>query len=246
MKRAAPIRLLLADDHYVVRAGLAAVLQFEPRVTVVAEAEDGAQAVTQFREHRSDVTLMDVRMPVVDGLEALRRIRSEFTDARILMFTTSETEADIQAALAAGATGYLLKNAGQSELVNVVLAVHRGERWLPESLAKRVEQDAKESPLSPRQLEVLDLLAKGLSNKEIAGVLGFTTDGVKGGRARGSSPKVYPLRSCLSASHSLLLRASSMKHRLRTEIMDHHLSLRQGMARLFLDASSRRGRPEFV
>ena len=179
MKRPAPIRLLLADDHYVVRAGLAAVLQFELRVAVVAEAEDGAQAVANFREHRPDVTLMDVRMPVVDGLEALRRIRSEFPEARVLMLTTSETEADIQAALAAGASGYLLKNASPSELVDAVLAVHRGERWLPASLAKRVEQDAKESPLSPRQLEVLELLAKGLSNKEIASVLEFTTDGVK-------------------------------------------------------------------
>ena len=156
-----------------------AVLQFEPRVAVVAEAEDGAQAVAKFREHRPDVTLMDVRMPVLDGLEALRRVRSEFPEARVLMLTTSETEADIQAALAAGAAGYLLKNASPSELVDAVLAVHRGERWLPESLAKRIDQDAKESPLSPRQLEVLELLAKGLSNKEIASVLNFTTDGVK-------------------------------------------------------------------
>ena len=100
-------------------------------------------------------------------------------EARVLMLTTSETEADIQAAMMGGAAGYLLKNANPSELVNAILAVQRGEHWLPESLAKRIDQDAKESPLSPRQIEVLELLAKGLSNKEIASVLEFTTDGVK-------------------------------------------------------------------
>ena len=179
MKPAAPIRLLLADDHLVVRMGLAAVLKFDPRFTIVAEAADGHAAVAAHREHQPDITLMDVRMPKLDGIEAARRIRAESPAARLLMLTTYDAEEDIRRALDAGASGYLLKDSSQDDLITALLAVHRGEPWLPVNLARRLREHTQEAPLSPRQLEVLELLAKGLTNKEIAGVLGFTTDGTK-------------------------------------------------------------------
>jgi len=179
MKPAAPIRLLLADDHLVVRMGLAAVLKFDPRFAIVAEAADGHAAVAAHREHHPDVTLMDVRMPKLDGIEAVRRIRAESPAARLLMLTTYDAEEDIRRALDAGASGYLLKDSSQDDLITALLAVHRGEPWLPADIARRLREHTQEAPLSPRQIEVLELLAKGLTNKEIAGVLGFTIDGTK-------------------------------------------------------------------
>ena len=179
MKPAEPLRLLLADDHPVVRAGLAAVLKFDPRFTIVAEAADGHAALTAHREHQPDITLMDVRMPNLDGIEAARRIRAQSPGARILMLTTYDAEEDIRRAMDAGASGYLLKDSSQDDLITALLAVHRGEKWLPANIARRLREHTRETPLSTRQIEVLELLAKGLSNKEIANVLGFTTDGTK-------------------------------------------------------------------
>ena len=179
MKPVAPIRLLLVDDHLVVRAGLAAVLKFDARFQVIAEASDGVAAVEAHRKHQPDITLLDVRMPVMDGIEAARRIRAESPAARLLMLTTYDAEEDIRLALDAGASGYLLKNSNQDDLIAALHTVHRGERWLPAGLARRLSKHTQETPLSPRQVEVLELLAKGLSNKEIAAVLGFTIDGTK-------------------------------------------------------------------
>lgn len=175
----APIRLLVADDHHVVRAGLAAVLHFEKRVLVVAEAADGEEAVVLHAEHRPDVTLLDVRMPRLDGPAAAARIRAADPAARLLMLSTSEADEDIRRAFEAGASGYILKSASPSELVEAILAVHRGERWVPAIVARLAAEGRAQPTLSARQTEVLELLAKGLSNKEIATVLGFTADGAK-------------------------------------------------------------------
>jgi len=162
-----------------VRLGLAAVLQFDAGIRVVAMAEGGQGAVSLYRKHRPDVVLMDLRMPDLDGVEATRRIRFEFPEARILMLTTYDADEDVRRALDAGASGYLRKTAGQEELVAALRAVHRGERWLPAGLAARLPEIQERPSLSARQLEVLELLGKGFSNKEIAGLLGFSEDGAK-------------------------------------------------------------------
>jgi DNA-binding NarL/FixJ family response regulator len=179
MKAHPPIRILLVDDHYVVRMGLAAVLKFERDLKIVATADDGDQAVKLFRQHQPDITLMDARMPVVDGIQALRQIRAEFTAARIIMLTTYEDEEDVYRALQAGAQGYILKKASQGELVAAIHQVHAGGRSIPAAMAQSFETRAAQADLTPRQVEVLELLAKGMSNKDIARLLGFTEDGAK-------------------------------------------------------------------
>lgn len=174
-----PIRVMLVDDHYVVRMGLVTVLQFDKGIEVAAHAEDGNEAVELFRKHRPDVTLMDVRMPVCDGIEATRAIRGEFPEARILMLTTYDMDEDLHRAISAGAVGYLLKKASQKELLAAIREVHRGGRWLPLDIQERLRERAAMPELTARQMEVLGLLVKGFTNKEIARILGFSEDGAK-------------------------------------------------------------------
>ena len=173
------IRVLVADDHPVVRAGLSAVIAEQSDLELVAEAENGANAVALFRDHRPDVALMDLRMPVMDGVEAIRAITTEFPDARILALTTYEGDADIRRALEAGASGYLLKDMLLTEVLTAVRAVHRGERVIPIAVAARLAEFPERSELTDREAEVLLLVARGLSNKEVARAIGRTDETVK-------------------------------------------------------------------
>jgi DNA-binding NarL/FixJ family response regulator len=175
----ARIRVLVADDHPVVRTGLSAVIVEQSDLELVAQAENGARAVALFREHLPDVVLMDLRMPVMDGVEAIRTITAEFPTARILALTTYEGDADIRRALEAGARGYLLKDMLLTEVIAAVRAVRRGERVIPAAVATRLAEFPERSELTDRELEVLQLVARGLSNKEVARAIGRTDETVK-------------------------------------------------------------------
>ena len=173
------IRVLVADDHPVVRTGLAAVIAQESDLLLVAQAENGERAVALFREHLPDVVLMDLRMPLMDGVEAIRRITKEFPEARILALTTYEGDADIRRALEAGARGYLLKDMLLSDVITAIRAVRRGERVIPAAVAVRLAEFPERSDLTEREVEVLQLVARGLSNKEAAQAIGRMDETVK-------------------------------------------------------------------
>jgi len=174
-----PILVLIADDHPAVRAGLAAVILAEADLRVAGQADTGEQAVALYRECRPDVVLMDLRMPVLDGVAAIRRITAEFPEARVLALTTYQGDADVRRALDAGARGYLLKHMLMSEVVDAIRAVRRGEWVIPPAVAASLARDRERERLTPRELEVLGLMAQGLSNKEIAGAIGRTDETVK-------------------------------------------------------------------
>ncbi len=171
---ATPLRLLLADDHAVMRAGLANMLGVRPEFEVVAQADDGDTALQLHRQHRPDVTLLDVMMPGMTGIECLRAIQDEFPEARILMLTSSHLENDVHQAIGGGASGYVTKNASPAELVNAILAVGRGERAIDPELVHAVDSKLQPPPLTPRELQVLGMLRLGNSNPEIGRELGIT------------------------------------------------------------------------
>jgi DNA-binding NarL/FixJ family response regulator len=173
------IRLMLVDDHSVVRMGLSAVLGLEEDLVVVAEAEDGAQAIQEYRAKRPDVVLMDVRMPGMGGVEALAAIRADWPEARVLMLTTSELDEDVQRALDAGASGYLLKSVTRDELVRAIHQIQAGERCIPQEIQRRMCALANRKQLSGREVEVLDGMRRGLSNRDIAAVLTISEHTVK-------------------------------------------------------------------
>ncbi len=173
------LRILVADDHPVVRAGLAAVITQEPDLQLVGQAEDGERAVALYREHQPDVVLMDLRMPVMDGVEAIRTITREFPTARILALTTYEGDADIRRALDAGSRGYLLKDMLLTDVITAIRAVWRGERVIPLAVATKLAEFPERSDLTERELEVLHFVARGLSNKEVARAIGRTSETVK-------------------------------------------------------------------
>ena len=166
------IKLLVVDDHFFVRMGLTGSLNAEADLCVVAEADNGDQAIKLFRQHRPDVVLMDGRLPDQGGVETLAAIRREFPNARVLMLSVDEGEEDIYRAIQAGAAGYLSKSTPREELLRAVHAVHVGERYLPAALAARLAQRDTDTTLTAREFEVLELVSKGLFNREVAEVLG--------------------------------------------------------------------------
>ncbi len=175
-----PIRLLIVDDHPVVRDGLVAILhQAEPDLVVVGEAGDGREAVARWRELRPSVTIMDLQLPGQSGVEAIAAIRKEDPEARILVLTTFDGDADIQRALEAGARGYLLKSIRRPVLLEAVRAVAAGQRYLPPATSARLVEGLEAERLTARELDVLAFLAQGLRNREIAEELGLAEPTVK-------------------------------------------------------------------
>ncbi len=177
---AAKIRVLVVDDHPLVREGIARQIDLEPDMTLVAEASNGREAIQQFRALRPDVTLMDMQMPEMGGLDALIAIRNEFADARILVLTTYKGDVQIMRALQAGARGYLLKNSLNDELMGAIRAVHAGRKALSAEASVEIAEHATDDPLTPAELRVLRLVAQGKANKEIAAQLSISEETVKG------------------------------------------------------------------
>lgn len=174
-----PIRLMLADDHSIVLMGLKAMLESCPDIEVVATAENGAEALTVHSAQRPDVMLLDLRMPDMPGDEVAAEILRKHPSARIIILTTYDLEADIRRAFDAGVAGYLLKETKLPDLLRAIRAVHEGRTWFPEDIRRSAEASREEPELSSRQVEVLELVARGLSNKEIAGIFGFSENGTK-------------------------------------------------------------------
>lgn len=173
------IRILLADDHPVVRTGLALMIKYEPGMKVVAEACNGKEAVHLFRAHQPDITLMDLRMPELNGVEAIAAIKSEFPEARIVVVTSYDSDEDIYLALRAGAKGYLLKDVTRDQLLNAIRVVHTGNSSISPAVGAKLAERLSNPELSDRETEVVRLMATGKSNQEIAAVLGITEGTVK-------------------------------------------------------------------
>ena len=177
MDKTKPIRVLLAEDHEVVRDGLAAIIDYQADMTVVGHACNGEEAVERFAELQPDITLMDLRMPGMGGAPAIEAIRKKFGDARIIVLTTYDGDENIYRALKAGARGYLLKDSGKDDLLSAIRAVHEGRSYVPPEIATRlVTRTQAGAPLTTREIEVLQLMAEGKSNKEIGAAL-FISEG---------------------------------------------------------------------
>ena len=174
------IRIMTVDDHPVLRQGIAALIADQPDMSLVAEATNGREAIQQFRVHRPDLTLMDLQMPEMNGLDAMIAIRGEFPDARIIVLTTYTGDVQARRALQAGARAYLLKNSLHKELLDTIRAVHAGRKNLSPEVSFELAEHAAEDSLSPLEVRVLHLIAEGNSNKEIAVRLSVTEDSVKG------------------------------------------------------------------
>jgi len=173
------IRLLVADDHVTVLEGLVAIIGRQPDMHVVAAASNGREAVDLWLTNRPDVTLLDLRMPILDGVGAIQEIRRKEFSARVIVLTTFDTDADLSNAIKAGAKGYLLKDAPRDELLNCIRRVHSGETVIPASLVAKLTAGLTAESVTDRELEVLTLLARGKSNKDISTILNISESTVK-------------------------------------------------------------------
>lgn len=179
MKQPEIIRVMVVDDHPVVRFGLAAIASTQPDMTVVAQAGTGREAVELFGLHQPDITLMDLRLPEMSGVEAIETIRKEHPNGAFIVLTTFQGDEDIHRALAAGAQSYLLKGMPHEELIDAIRRVHAGQRYLPKSVLEKLENRPPNSNLSAREMQILKLVVKGFSNRQIAEALGITEGTVK-------------------------------------------------------------------
>jgi DNA-binding NarL/FixJ family response regulator len=173
------IRILTVDDHPILRKGLAALVNAEPDLKLVAEASNGKEAIDAFRSHRPDVTLMDIQMPGLDGIQAIERICSEFPGARIIVLTTYTGDAQVVRALKAGARAYVLKGHVLDELLDTIRAVHAGKKRIPPDVAAELADHATDDALTEREIDVLRLIAAGNGNKQIADALSISEATVK-------------------------------------------------------------------
>jgi DNA-binding NarL/FixJ family response regulator len=179
MTEPAQIRILSVDDHPLLREGIATIINNQPDMALVSQATNGTEAIQYHREHRPDVTLMDLRLPDVSGIDAMIAIRAESPEARIVMLTTFEGDVEIQRAMGAGARGYLLKNMPPSELVEVIRQVHAGKKRLPAEVMSQLAEHMSDEALTPREIEVLRQIAGGNRNRDIGDRLFISEETVK-------------------------------------------------------------------
>ena len=179
MTTTAKIRVLCVDDHPVVREGIAAIIGLQPDMTMAGTAATGREAIERFVELRPDVSLVDLRLPDMSGFDVIRAIRDKSPNARIVVLSSHEGDVDIQRALEAGAQGYVAKGIVRDELLDIIRGVHAGKRRLPAAVAQKLAEHMADEAISPRELEVLSLMAAGKRNKEIAGDLSIAEDTVK-------------------------------------------------------------------